>query len=528
MSVPNLISIGLDKAAAFDAVILVYNKAESIGATLKTLGGPVVAAETLGKLPVVLANGKPIHLAGTGSLYGEVDDVRKYANTASKAIKSANAMGASKVALVFADVPTPPAQLANVAKEEYAHFAEVALFGILQELYEPLQTREWAAKQGKALDTIKEIGVFVPGQESTKTEEMLKFVTAIERGKILARDVTGADPERGAPKRCAQMVLEAFKDVPSVQVSVIDDYQVLLKEFPLLAAVARASMPVEEHHPCVVRLDYKSTTPDQVKENLFWVGKGITFDTGGADVKTGGYMRAMSRDKGGAGTVSGVMLATGLLSPKSINATAWLAFVRNSIGSRSYTADEIIESRAGKRVLVVNTDAEGRMVMSDLLCLAKEEALKKDTAKARLFTVATLTGHVIRAYGHYPATVDNAAARSLGIGRRINSIGESLGDPWEWSSLRPEDAALIAPGCTTCDVIQADEKPSTMTPRGHQFPAVFMSIAAGLDAHGRESAQPVAYTHLDIAGAVEESPKGLSLGKVNGGPVLSLVASFGK
>lgn len=72
--------------------------------------------------------------------------------------------------------------------------------------------------------------------------------------------------------------------------------------------------------------------------------------------------------------------------------------MRNSVGSDCYVSDEIITSRAGVRVRVGNTDAEGRMAMTDLLCLMKERALKEKHPDPELFTWATLTGHVIRAY----------------------------------------------------------------------------------------------------------------------------------
>ena len=122
--------------------------------------------------------------------------------------------------------------------------------------------------------------------------------------------------------------------------------------------------------PAVVKIEYRSPKQAAVKDkyvtcdkmtvtahhkrslsphSLFFIGKGITYDTGGADVKTGGHMRGMSRDKGGAGGVSGFMKTVSLLQPEHVNVTAYLAFVRNSIGSNAYVSDEIIVSRAGVR-----------------------------------------------------------------------------------------------------------------------------------------------------------------------------------
>ena len=122
------------------------------------------------------------------------------------------------------------------------------------------------------------------------------------------------------------------------------------------------------------------------------------------------------RGKCGAAAVAGFFHVLSTLRPKRIKVIGFLAMVRNSVGagkrftvSKStnisvckdcYVADEIITSRAGVRVRVGNTDAEGRMVMADLLCHAKEKALGE--VNPQLMTIATLTGHAIRAMGpHY-------------------------------------------------------------------------------------------------------------------------------
>lgn len=76
-----------------------------------------------------------------------------------------------------------------------------------------------------------------------------------------------------------------------------------------------------------------------------------------------------------------------------------MTMVRNSVGSECYVADEIFTSRAGKRVRIGNTDAEGRMAMTDALCWMKEKAVKENLTNPFLFTIATLTGHAVRAVG---------------------------------------------------------------------------------------------------------------------------------
>src|SRR6202000_3308300 len=87
--------------------------------------------------------------------------------------------------------------------------------------------------------------------------------------------------------------------------------------------------------------------------------------------------------------------------------------VRNSIGEESFVSDEIVRSRAGVRVRIGNTDAEGRLVLAALVARARE--MIEGQPDAVLFSVATLTGHVYRAHGPYTGAVGNAAARSAGV-----------------------------------------------------------------------------------------------------------------
>ena len=86
-----------------------------------------------------------------------------------------------------------------------------------------------------------------------------------------------------------------------------------------------------------------------------------------------------------------------LLKPKGIKVHGHLCLTRNTIGEECYVSDEIIISRANKRIRIGNTDAEGRMAICDSLCEAKELAVKEKNP--HIFTIATLTGHVIQSYG---------------------------------------------------------------------------------------------------------------------------------
>lgn len=115
----------------------------------------------------------------------------------------------------------------------------------------------------------------------------------------------------------------------------------------MLHAVNRAANSVPEHQPRIIWLEYnneESSNKDSRKEfeTLMLVGKGVTIDTGGTDLKVGGHMTGMARDKYGSAIVAGFFEALNVLQPKGIKVRAAMCMVRNSIGSNSYTTDEII------------------------------------------------------------------------------------------------------------------------------------------------------------------------------------------
>ncbi|RKP23049.1 hypothetical protein SYNPS1DRAFT_19216, partial [Syncephalis pseudoplumigaleata] len=507
----------LSGGAEADALLLLYTDRKQLLAHHLVHGSPAQnLVEAYGKvdrgfdadarlLPCDAAPGGKLIVACTGSLAGDVDDVRRFADTAAKALQRAREAGCQHPVVAVADPPTLP---------HYERYLEVTLLSLLHESYIPLQTREARANKPEAA-TLTGLSV-LPSAGGQSIDAAVATVAALEQGRRIARDLGGSDPERMAPPRFADYVVEAMAPVADrLSVEVIDDPAVLAREFPLLAAVARCSLAVPRHHPRVVRLEYRSPEPTQVKEHLYLVGKGITYDTGGADVKAGGHMRGMSRDKCGAAGVAGFMRTVAELQPRHLNVTAYLALVRNSIGADSYVSDEVIEARSGVRVIVGNTDAEGRMVMTDLLCKCREEVLATRARAggaaaapaASLFTVATLTGHVIRAYGHYGAAVPNGPAYAESkVPQRLLEAGEHWGDPFELSRLRREDMDMGRARCNMGDIISSNSAPSTMTSRGHMFPAGFMIIASGLERHGLDQADPdqrIAYTHLDIAGSAE-------------------------
>lgn len=446
-------------------------------------------------------------LAPTGDLEGDVDDVREIGRAAKKGLARAVEAGARNPLLVLGDLP---------AGEDYTRAYEVAILEALGGIWQPLEARESLGEE--KVEPL--VGLGVVSLDKGRPLPDPAHLVALEEGRRFARDLGGSNPERMSPPHFAESCVLAFQDTP-VQVEVVSDPEVLRQQYPLLHAVARASLAVERHQPRVIRLHYRPE--GDIQETLLFAGKGLTYDTGGSDLKTGGHMAGMSRDKGGAAAVAGLFLAAAKIQPKGIELIAEIGAVRNSIGADAFVSDEILTSHAGCRVRVGNTDAEGRLVLADLLSQLRVQALERKAP--RLFTLATLTGHAGLAVGCYTTSLDNGPARSLRISQDLEALGDLWGDCFELSRLRKEDFDFIRPRTQADDVLSCNNAPSSQTPRGHHFPMAFLIRAAGLEGHGKNSDHPLPFTHIDVGGSACEAGD-WQHGRPTGAPILALAAKY--
>ena len=498
------VSASLD-CASHDALIIISDDFSHIPNTPlrdAILNQAQVDSRIGNQVTLLVIAGKRVVIAPTGPLNRDYDDVRRYFDAAKLAINEAKASGSVNPAIYLPALNTD---------SRYQYALEVAYLGACQALWQPLEAREF---HGHGIEPITQIGLI------DANEQTIKAVNALAAGQYAARDLCGTEPERMAPPRFADYCSELFNN-SAVSVDVIDDLAAIDKHYPMLSTVARASYAVERHHPRVVKLEY--VPEGEVTRTLMFVGKGLVYDTGGADLKVGGYMAGMSRDKGGAASVAGFMKAVADYQPKGVKVIAFLAVVRNSIGSDCFVPDEIITSREGVRVRIGNTDAEGRLAMGDLLSEMKDLAVNE--INPTLFTVATLTGHAARAMGPYGAYVENGPARSANISRQLADCGDLWADGAEVSRSRREDYDFIKPRTLADDVLSSNNAASAVTAPGHQFPMAFLAVVGGLDKHGNESTLPLPYVHMDIAGSGVEGGD-WQHGKPTAASVSSLFARY--
>lgn len=426
----------------------------------------------------------------------DYSDVREYFRSAKKGVERAFKAGYSNPALVLPATP------------KFKNGELSSLLGAMAALYVPIQFREDVPAKASRVHQL------LVSSTQPNLNKLVTTAIALESGLFISRDIGGADPERMSPPNVAKYVEKAFAG-GSIKMEIISDQSKLEHDFPLFGAVNRAARVVPRHHGRIIFLEYVPPKPS--RKTLMLVGKGVTYDTGGADIKAGGIMAGMSRDKCGAAALAGFMKYVEMKKPEDVHVVVALCMVRNSVGEECYVADEIIPSRAGVRVRVGNTDAEGRMAMADCLCLMKERVVKENLTDPHLYTVATLTGHAVIAVGDYTAVMDNKVAENAGHGLNFCKAGDLMGDPAEISPLRREDFAFHRAKAYGEDLLQSNNLPSSRTPRGHQTPAAFLIMASGLDKHDLTSTKPIKFTHLDIAGSGGDIPH-----PPTGSPILAL------
>ncbi|GBP50032.1 Putative aminopeptidase W07G4.4 [Eumeta japonica] len=362
----------------------------------------------------------------------------------------------------------------------------VAILGALEALYVPLQLREHDPKK---IEKVLRLGLHAEEKVTHTFERIIRNAIALESSRVLARDIAGGDPERMTPLKIQDYLKKSFEGHSNIKINVIDDIKSLNKEYPLLAAVSRAANTIERHRARIIELEYKPSDPNRIRETLVLIGKGVTYDTGGADIKISGKMQGMSRDKSGAAAVAGFMKACSVLKPPHLKVYGVLCLCRNSVGEDSYVADELLLSRSGKTIRVVNTDAEGRLAMADSLYKFAEIMTKE--LDPHIYTIATLTGHAKMSFGNYAVAIDNHCAKAINHSKQLQLSSSRLGEALEISTLRPEDLEINQGKVEGDDLVQLDTEKNE---RGHQMAAGFLARVSNLDKTN------VKYTHLDIAG----------------------------
>jgi leucyl aminopeptidase len=388
--------------------------------------------------------------------------------------------------------------------------AVFALIGVGQEELDEDSLRELGAAAVRKLDGFKEIVFDLPTSDdrdavctlegallggykyvskpSTGKSKLTSIVVvsdqkvskdAIVRSQILAtsvdrvRDLVNTPPNMLYPQSFAAIVSDEAKNF-DVSVTVLDEKALKAGKYGGILAVGQGS----SRPPRLVKIEY---SPKKAKQHLALVGKGITFDTGGISIKPAASMVGMKYDMTGAATVYQAILAIAALK-LPVKVTSYLCLAENMPSGSATRPNDVIQIRNGKTVEVLNTDAEGRLVLADGLSAASE--LSPDL----IVDVATLTGAARVALGdRYSALMGTADA--------VSAVEAAAFDSGELVWHMPLPAEMRARLDT--DVADIANAKIGSTAGGMLLAGVFLREFVGSSKPG---AKTQAWAHLDIAG----------------------------
>jgi leucyl aminopeptidase len=228
------------------------------------------------------------------------------------------------------------------------------------------------------------------------------------------RDLVNTTPDDMTPSDMA-IVAQSLADENGLSCDIYDELALEEQQMNAMLSVARASA----HKPRMIHLSY---TPKNPVATVSLIGKGLTYDSGGLSLKPAASMVTMKMDKAGACAVLGIMKAVSELKlPVAVH--GFVGAVENMIGGNAYKPDDVLTAKNGKTIEVRNTDAEGRLVLADVLCFAQE-----NVNADYLFDYATLTGACVVALGPYTTGLmghNNTLKHS--VYRAADAAGELVG-----------------------------------------------------------------------------------------------------
>jgi leucyl aminopeptidase len=239
----------------------------------------------------------------------------------------------------------------------------------------------------------------------------------IAKSVNLCRHLTNLPANYLNPESFAGIVKSLFRGQAGVQIEIWNAARLRREKMGLHLAVGQGA----EVPPALVRIQYRPRS--STMSPIALVGKGITFDSGGLDLKPASGMRWMKKDMGGAAAVLGA-LHWAVRSKLSRPISAYLALAENAVDERSFRPGDVLTARSGLQIEIQNTDAEGRLVLADALSLAKDE--KGKTAPVAIIDVATLTGASKVALG---ADVAGLYSNDDSLASHLEVAAENMGDP---------------------------------------------------------------------------------------------------
>lgn len=328
-------------------------------------------------------------------------------------------------------------------------------------------------KTKKKDDAVVPTDITLVAEHAGKVKKAWADAEAIAEGVETARDLINEAPNTLGPVEFAAEA-ERLKKL-GVEVEVLGEKELKKLGFGSLLAVAQGSV----RPPRLVIMKWNGGKSDQ--QPIAFIGKGLVFDSGGISIKPAGGMEDMKADMGGAAAVTGLFRALAGRKAK-VNAIGLLGIVENMPDGGSYRPGDILTSLSGQTIEVVNTDAEGRLVLADVLTYTADRF-----KPAFMINLATLTGAIVVALG---AQIAGLFSNDDKLSADLIKAGEETDERLWRMPMGPEYDKLI-------DSRFADMKNSGGRNAGSITAAQFLKRFVG----------ETPWAHLDIAGTAMSSPE---------------------
>ena len=355
--------------------------------------------------------------------------------------------------------------------EQAGAIAEGVLLGVYA--WEGLKSPRKDAK-----GAVGEVVLATPAAKQAAAKKALERAVTVAGAVNLARDLINTPPSHLYPQTFAERAQAEVKDaaLATLSIEVLDEKALTKGGYGGIMGIGKGSAKP----PRLVRVTYRHP---KAKKHLALVGKGITFDTGGISLKPSNAMETMKSDMSGAAAVFSATLAVAR-QEVPVNVTTYLSLAENMPGGGAVKVSDVITMYGGKTVEIMNTDAEGRVVMADALARASEDG------PDLLLDVATLTGAQVLALDRLSAVMGNDDDLRTTIVETAKAAGEEM-----WPMPLPEYLR------ETIDTQSADISNMGQRMGGMLVAGLFLREFVG---------EGIKWAHLDIAGASfnEKAPYG--------------------
>ena len=380
-----------------------------------------------------------------------------YRNLAGRAVRAAEEHGAASLALCVSHARNPePGYVASALAEGLV----MAAWRFDEFKSDPVRYR------GRPAPPVESAVVLVPEEDLQEWSESVRRGVVHGQAANLTRTLQARPGNVATPTHLAEEAEKIAREA-GLECTILGPEELERERMRALLAVARGS----DEEPRMIVLRHSGGDPDD--QPLALVGKGLTFDAGGISIKPAKGMEDMKYDMSGGAAVLGAMWGVGRLG-LSCNVVGIVPCAENLLGGSATKPGDIVVARSGKSVEVINTDAEGRLILADALDYATE------TNPKIIVDCATLTGASVVALGH---TFSAAMGNDPWIVDQLAGAGDQANEPCWHLPMADEYRSRLDSDC-------ADLKNVGGRAAGAITAACFLS----------EFVQEIPWVHLDVAG----------------------------